>query len=73
MYRSLGDNTEWQLATLIFKNIACTYNFVPEFVSYLGGQVPMCHSFRTQMPLLVSLSLVYLDQIKSFIFSVHLV
>ena len=28
--RSLHDNTEWQLAPIIFKNIVHTFNFVPE-------------------------------------------
>ena len=43
MSRSLSDNTEWQLATVIFKNIVHTFNFVPEldlFASYLNAQFP---------------------------------
>ena len=43
MSRSLSSNTEWQLAPITFKNIAHTFNFVPEldlFASYLNAQVP---------------------------------
>ena len=43
MSTSLNDNTEWQLAPIIFKNIVHTFNFVPEldlFASYLNAQVP---------------------------------
>ena len=41
--RSLADNTEWQLAPMIFKNTVRTFSFVPEldlFASYLNTQVP---------------------------------
>ena len=43
MSRSLSDNTEWQLAPIIFKSIVHTFNFIPEldlFASYLNAQVP---------------------------------
>ena len=43
MSRSLSDNTEWQLAPIIFKNIVHTFKFVPEldlFASCLNAQVP---------------------------------
>ena len=43
MSRSLSNNTEWQLAPIMFKNIVYTFNFMPEsdlFVFYLNAQVP---------------------------------
>ena len=42
MSRSFTDNTEWQLAPIILKNIVHTFNFVPEldlFASNLHAQV----------------------------------
>ena len=52
MSRSLSDNTEWQLAPIIFKNIVRTFNFVPEldlFASYLNAKVP-CYVSRFPDP-----------------------
>ena len=43
MSRSLSDNTDWQLATIIFKNIVHTFNSVPEldlFASHFNAQFP---------------------------------
>ena len=48
MPRSLNDNTEWQLTTIIFKNIEHTFNFVRElnlFALNLNAQDPCYESW----------------------------
>ena len=43
MSRFLSENTEWQLAPIIFKNTAHSFNFIPQldlFVSYFNSKVP---------------------------------